>query len=146
MRDARRGGPEVRGVPGVGPSEIAPGVFVGGARDATGFDGFRICVRDELEGSAPAEMRCPVLLPDGSGADRSHLERIALETARQRSAGRPVLIYCGQGSRRGPLAGAWYLRAAFGLSLHEAFRKIRSVRPQAEHPQEWLGNVKEILR
>jgi hypothetical protein len=58
--------------------------------------------------------------------------------------GRPVLVFCGHGIRRGPLAAAWYLHRSEGLTLAEAYTRIRAVRPQIEEAKEWIGDPENL--
>lgn len=124
-----------------GASEVAPGVFVGGVRDAAEFEGARICVRDEDEEAVPTSTHLPVYDGRTDRALRTNLEEIARAIDRERAAGRPVLVYCGHGVRRSPLAAAWYLHRTEGLPLAAAYARIRGVRPQIEEASEWVGDT-----
>lgn len=127
------------------PSEIAPGVYVGGWKDAVGFAGARICVLDEPpEESLPAMTHVPIY--DGT-ADRAlpqNLNRVADLARAARGRGEPVLLFCGHGVRRGSLAGAWYLHRTEGISLDAAFDRVAAVRPQIERPARWIGHADEL--
>jgi protein-tyrosine phosphatase len=128
------------------PSEIAEGVFVGGWKDAVKFQGTRFCVLDELPEDMPPGTHIPIY--DG-GEDRAlvaNLERLASEMKASHAKGEPVLVYCGHGVRRGPLAGAWFLHRAEGISLDAAYERVRAVRPKIEHAEEWVGNAAELER
>jgi protein-tyrosine phosphatase len=122
-----------------GPSEIAPGVFVGGWNDALGFDGTRFCVLDEAPADMPPATHVPIY-DEGTGrANRKNLDRLATEIGKARAAGSPVLVFCGHGVRRSPLAGAWYLHRAEHLTLDAAYERVRAVRPKVEPARAWLG-------
>jgi hypothetical protein len=126
-------------------SEIAPGVFVGGWGDALGFRGQRICVLDEPPGAeAPANVHLPVYDGGRDAPIMANLERIVELVAAARGQGEPVLLFCGHGVRRGPLAGAWYLHRRERIPLQEAYRRIRAVRPRVELAGKWIGHP-EIL-
>ncbi len=71
---------------------------------------------------------------------RPNLDRLAEEIGRARATGRPVVVFCGHGIRRSPLAVAWYLHRSEGIPLAEAFARIRAVRPRVEAPSAWLGD------
>jgi protein-tyrosine phosphatase len=128
------------------PSEIAPGVFVGGWNDAVKFEGTRFCVLDEAPDEMPTASHVPIYNETADRADTQSLDRLAdaVRTARER--GEPVLIFCGHGVRRSPLAGAWYLRRTAGISLDAAYDRVVAVRPRIEHAREWVGNVAELER
>jgi histidinol-phosphate aminotransferase len=127
-----------------GPSEIAPGVFVGGWRDAAGFAGTRFCVLDERPDDMPPATHIPIYDGGSDRALRANLDRVAEGMRAARAKGTPVLVFCGHGVRRSPLAAAWYLHRADGLPLEEAFARIRAARPQVEEPKEWLANAAEL--
>ncbi|MCI4336959.1 MAG: hypothetical protein L3K18_03005 [Thermoplasmata archaeon] len=123
-------------------SEVAPGVFVGGWKDATDFPGTRFCVLDEApDEPIPAETHLPIYDPVADRPIRANLDRLATlaETARGREEA--VLFFCGHGVRRGPLAAAWFLHRHEGVSLEVAYDRIRAVRPQVETAKEWAGDV-----
>ena len=122
-------------------SEVAPGVFVGGRKDAANFTGARVCVLDERPDGMPPATHVPIY--DGA-SDRivpKNLDRVADLVAAARAKGEPVLVFCGHGVRRSPLAAAWYLRRAEGLSLDAAYARIRTARPQIETAREWVGDL-----
>jgi protein-tyrosine phosphatase len=125
------------------PSEIVPGVFVGGWKDAEHFHGTRICVLDEVpNGELPAEAHVPIYDASKDQPLVANLNRVAklVETARGKDE--TVLLFCGHGIRRGSLAGAWYLHRSEGISLDAAYEKVRAARPQIEHVKEWVGDWK----
>ena len=127
-----------------GPSEIAPGVSVGGWRDALRFEGSRFCVLDEAPDDMPSATHIKIYDDSSDRAIVENLDELAREIQRERSNGRPVLVFCGHGVRRSPLAGAWYLHRAEGLTLDEAYERIRSVRPKIEEAKEWIGNAEDL--
>ena len=123
------------------PSEVVPGLFVGGWKESLGFEGRRICVRDDGdEPSDPTDLHVPVYDGAAQRPNRENLDRVADAIDQARSAGRPVLVYCGFGQRRSPLAVAWYLHRHEGWDLEEAYARVRSVRPGVEHFREWVGD------
>ncbi|MGC2289332.1 MAG: dual specificity protein phosphatase family protein [Thermoplasmata archaeon] len=129
-----------------GPSEIAPGVFVGGWNDALQFQGARFCVLDEAPEEMPTATHVPVYNEEAGQASTENLDRLAEAMRTARAKGEPVLVFCGHGARRSPLGGAWYLRRTEGLSLNDAYDRIRAVRPKVEHAREWVGNANELER
>ncbi len=127
--------------PAPSPSEVAPGVYVGGWNDALRFDGARYCVMDTVpDEEVPADVRLPVYDPTKDRPHRENLDQLAELVSAARAQGRPVLLFCGYGIRRAPLAAAWYLHRAEGLSLDAAYDRIRRVRPKVEHVRQWVGD------
>lgn len=123
------------------PSEIAPGVYVGGWKDARTFSGTRFCVLDEAPPDMPDATHVTIF---DASADRpivANLDRLAKAMKAAREKDRPVLVFCGHGVRRSPLAAAWYLHRVEGLSLDAAYDRVRAARPKIEHVREWVGNV-----
>ena len=129
-----------------GPSEIAPGVFVGGWKDAQAFEGAKFCVLDEAPDDMPAATHVAIYREEDGTAIPARLDRVADGVTRARAEGKPVLIFCGHGIRRSPLAGAWYLHRAEGLPLDGAYDRVRQARPKIEHAREWVENADELER
>lgn len=129
-----------------GASEIAPGVYVGGWTDALQFAGARFCVLDDAPVEMPRAAHVQIYSEKVDRAGRSALDHLAESIRKARERGKPVLVFCGHGVRRSPLAGAWYLRRATGNSLDAAYDRIRSVRPKIEHAREWVGNAGELAK
>jgi protein-tyrosine phosphatase len=125
-------------------SEIAPGVFVGGWKDAVRFDGVRFCVLDEAPADMPTATHIPIYRETTDSVDRPNLDRLARSVEEARKRGQPVLIFCGMGVRRSPLGAAWYLHSTAGLPLDEAYDRIRSVRPKVEHVRTWVGDTSAL--
>ena len=126
------------------PQEISPGVFLGGWNDAARFDGTKFCVLDEAPDDMPAATHVPIYDEAKDAPIVANLDRLASEINAAHRANRPVLVFCGHGVRRSPLAAAWYLHRYEKLSLDEAYDRIRSVRPKVEAAQEWIGNWKSL--
>jgi hypothetical protein len=123
-------------------SEVAPGVFVGGWKDANAFHGTRFCVLDDAPDEAiPAETHLPIYDPGTDRPIRANLDRIAALAEAARGRQEPVLFFCGHGVRRGPLAAAWFLHRHENVSLEVAYDRIRAVRPQIETAKDWAGDV-----
>ncbi|MFZ1024054.1 MAG: dual specificity protein phosphatase [Thermoplasmata archaeon] len=119
-------------------SEFAPGIFVGGWKDAEGFVGQRFCVLDEMPADAPADQGLPIYDGAHEAPILANLDRVVELMRMAREAGEPVLVFCGHGVRRSPLAAAWYLHRMERLPLDEAYARVKAVRPQVEHAREWI--------
>lgn len=141
MPAARRpNSPKSRRAPPSTASEIAPGVFVGGWKEALAFEGERFCVLDEKPDDMPKATHIPIY---DDRADRpivENLDRVAEGIQEARKRNEPVIVFCGHGIRRSPMAGAWYLHRYENLSLDEAYDRIRAVRPKVEHARDWVGD------
>jgi hypothetical protein len=128
-------------------SEIAPGIFVGGWKDAVGFEGTRICVLDEAPAEPlPAEAHLPIYDEGKDAPIRANLDRVVRLVESARAKQEPVLLFCGHGIRRGSLAGAWYLHVHDAISLDAAYERVRQVRPKIEHVKEWVGNWSSLTK
>ncbi len=123
---------------------MAPGLFVGDWNDAREFEGRRFCVLDEAPTGLPPGTHIPILRRDTGRADRRNLDHLATEIRTARRRGEAVLVYCGHGVRRSPLAAAWFLRTDQGIPLQTAYDRIQAVRPQVERPREWLAGADEL--
>lgn len=128
------------------PSEIAPGVYVGGWKDAIRFEGARFCVLDEAPDDMPPATHVPIYSETDEMARLPNLDRLADRMRTVRDQGSPVLVFCGHGVRRSALGGVWYLRRSEGLSLDQAYERVRSVRPKVQHAREWVKNADELAR
>jgi len=117
---------------------------VGGWKEAQGFSGSRFCVLDEVPDGMPPATHIPIY--DGA-KDRPIVRNLDRLTDRMKQAhdrGEPVVVFCGHGVRRSPLAAAWYLHRTEGVALEEAYARVRTVRPGIEVAREWIGDVSEL--
>ena len=128
------------------PQEVAPGVFVGGWSDALKFAGTKFCVLDEAPDDMPPATHVPIYDETMDAPLVPNLDRLAAAIDAAHRAKEPVLVFCGHGVRRSPLAAAWYLHRYQNLSLEEAYERIRAVRPKVETAKEWIGNWKNPER
>lgn len=128
-------------------SEIAPGVFVGGWKDAEAFSGTRICVLDEAPDELmPGAVHVAIYDPATDRPIVPNLDRaVQIAESARRNDG-PVLFFCGHGVRRGSLAGAWYLHRHDGISLDAAYERVRAKRPQIETASEWMGDATPLAQ
>jgi protein-tyrosine phosphatase len=126
------------------PQEISPGVFLGGWNDALRFTGKKFCVLDEVPKDMPPATQVTIYDEAADAPIVRNLDRVASEMNAAHRAREPVLVFCGHGVRRSPLAAAWYLHRYEKLSLDEAYERILALRPKVETPQEWIKNWKEL--
>ncbi|MGI0129065.1 MAG: dual specificity protein phosphatase family protein [Thermoplasmata archaeon] len=130
--------------PKTNASEIAPGLFVGGWSDAESFTGTKFCVLDEAPPDMPPATHVPIYDDGNHQPIVANLDRLAKLIGAARAKDEPVLVFCGHGVRRSPLAGAWYLHRADGLTLDESFDRVRAVRPKIEHVKKWAKGWKVL--
>jgi protein-tyrosine phosphatase len=127
-------------------SEITPGVFVGGWKDAAAFEGAKFCVLDEAPEDMPPATHIPIYDESTGRVNTKNLDRLAGGMRAAHDKGVPVLVFCGHGVRRAPLGGMWYLHRVEGLSIPSAYEKIRAVRPKIETAKEWIGDTADLER
>ncbi len=126
------------------PQEIAPGVFLGSWKDALQFQGKKFCVLDDAPEDMPPATHVRIYDEASDSPIVENLDRVADGMATARRTDQSVLVFCGHGVRRSPLAAAWYLHRQEKLTLEEAYARIRAVRPKIETAREWIGNWKKL--
>ena len=120
--------------------EIIENLFVGDMVDArAGFDGLTICVLEEKPFDEPANATWIPFLAEGIRS----LEITAEIIDRALTGGRAVLVHCGAGSERAPLAVAWFLYRQRALTLDEAYDLLKSRRPIVQDRRFWLRQYLE---
>jgi hypothetical protein len=129
------------------PSEVSPGIFVGGLQDAAGFVGTRFCVLDERPAELddlPGTTHVPVYDGASDSPVRENLDRLASLVKAAHDRKEPVLLFCGHGVRRSPLAVAWYLHRTQSISLDEAYARVAAERPGIQHVKEWASGWRTL--
>lgn len=120
--------------------EIIENLFVGDMVDArAGFDGLTICVLEEKPFDEPANATWIPFLAEGIRS----LEITAEIIDRALAGGRAVLVHCGAGSERAPLAVAWFLYRQRAMTLDEAYDLLKSRRPIVQDRRFWLRQYLE---
>ncbi len=117
-------------------TEIVPNLYVGNQDDARYFDGSILCVSDVKPFQEPPRAIWLPILSDGR-ADQHQLDASTAIIAGALRSGQPILVHCGAGIERSPLAVAWYL-ARHGMSLDDAYKLLRSKRPEVQDRRGWL--------
>ncbi len=116
-------------------TEIVANLFVGDMVDAkSGFDGLIVCVLEEKPFDEPANATWVPFLAEGLRS----LEITAEIIEQALAGGRAVLVHCGAGSERAPLAVAWYLSRRREMTLDEAYDLLKSRRPVVQDRRFWL--------
>ena len=82
----------------------------------------------------------PILGPDGK-ADPYLLDEVSRtidETWPALRMSRNVLVHCGAGVERSPLAVAWWMHFRFNYNFDEAYEWIKRQRPVVEDRRSWI--------
>ncbi len=117
--------------------EILPNLFLGDGKDLAQFRGAVVYVREDIPlKSRPDAMWIP-FHRDGR-ADPAKLDEAAAAIEDLLGKGERVFVHCGAGTKRSPLAVAWYLRRYKGMTLEEAYAFIREKRPVVQDMSSWL--------
>ncbi|MDG6913575.1 MAG: dual specificity protein phosphatase family protein [Nitrososphaerota archaeon] len=126
-------------------TEILPNLFLGDLADARGWQGFAITVLEYRPPELPTNViHIPIVDANGTpGSDDAHvlfvqLEALVMVVDAAMARGEKVLVSCGQGMERSPLAVVWYLFRRKGMSVEEAYRLVKERRPQVIEHLEWL--------
>jgi len=115
-------------------------LFVGDMVDArAGFEGLIICVLEEKPFDEPPNATWIPFLAEGIRS----LEITAEIIDHALAGGRAVLVHCGAGSERAPLAVAWFLYRRRAMSLDEAYELLKSRRPIVQDRRFWLRQYLE---
>lgn len=122
-------------------SEIVPCLFVGSKDAAQNFLGEVICVLEQPYWNGHRAGRWMPILDDGV-ATRANLDRVAFTIERLLMNRKRVLVHCGQGVERSPLAVAWYLRSYRDYTLDDAYALLKRKRPEVEDHRAWLEPVR----
>ena len=129
-------------------SEIVPNLYVGDLPDSLQFaadynDGMIICVLESRPISEPRNATwIPILstqLGDGLvWADPVQLDTVKSVIDNALLNGRKVLVHCGAGIERSPLAVAWYLAKTQHTTIEDAYEIVRKGRSQTQVRTVWL--------
>ena len=126
-------------------TEILPNLFLGDLTDAKRWQGFAVTVIEYRQPELPTNVvHIPIVDTNGApDSDDVHvlfaqLEALVTVVDAALSKDERVLVSCGQGMERSPLAVVWYLFRRKGMSVEVAYRLIKEKRPQVIEHLEWL--------
>ncbi len=89
------------------------------------------------EGVNPAaDFQHPMLQPQFSV---EYMDEIAALIERLVVTQYSVVVHCGAGVERSPLAVAWWLHRRRGLNLDQAYAQIQAARPEAQDRRTWIA-------
>ncbi len=117
--------------------EILPNLYLGDGRDLASFEGDVVYVREDIPLRSRPEAAWIPFHRDGR-ADHAKLDQIAEVIEGLLRDGRRVFVHCGAGTKRSPLAVAWYLHRKNGMTIDEAYGFIQAKRPVVQRMDAWL--------
>ena len=128
------------------PTEILPNLFLGDLADAKRWQGFAITVLEYRPPELPTNVvHIPIVDTSRqvTNSDDAHalfvqLEALVTVIDAAMARGEKVLVSCGQGMERSPLAVVWYLFRRKGMTVEEAYNLVEEKRPQVIEHLEWL--------
>jgi len=145
-------------------NQIIHEIWIGDLEDTKVWEGNIICVLETRPDSLPIDaLHIPILtlrfekvmMKDKDGKDTDYLiheyvdralpvqlDAVAHVIQNHVDAKQKLLVSCGAGMERSPLAVTWYVHTRLGLSLEDAFKLVKTKRPQAQNRLEWLNDEK----
>lgn len=117
--------------------EILPRLFLGDGRDLTEFHGRVVYVREDIPLKSRPDALWVPFHRDGH-ADPEKLDAAASAIDAMLRTGDPVFVHCGAGTKRSPLAVAWYLHRYKGMTVDQAYDLIQARRPIVLRMTDWL--------
>lgn len=117
--------------------EILPRLYLGDGKDLAGFQGSVVYVREDIPLRSRPDATWIPFHRDGK-ADQAKLDQAAAAIHALLSRGDRVFVHCGAGTKRSPLAVAWYLHRYKGMTIDEAYTFIQARRPVVLRMTEWL--------
>jgi len=123
----------------VGMSHILENLYLGSLEDALNAppDFVIVCVLEyQPSNEPPGAYRFPFL--EGGVANVKVLDDFADLVDKLLSEGEKVLVHCGMGVERSPLAVVWYLHRKKGMSIADAYRYVMNRRSVVADRTVWL--------
>ena len=123
----------------VGMSHILENLYLGSFEDALNApsDFVIVCVLEyQPANEPPGAYRFPFL--EGGVANVKVLDDFADLVDKLLSEGEKVLVHCGMGVERSPLAVVWYLHRKKGMSIADAYRYVMNRRSVVADRTVWL--------
>lgn len=117
--------------------EILPNLYLGDGKDLAEFHGRVVYVREGIPLKSRPDARWIPFHRDGR-ADPAKLDEAAAAIDELLRQGDPVFVHCGAGTKRSPLAVAWYLHKYKGMTIDDAYTFIQQKRPIVLRMTDWL--------
>lgn len=134
-------------IPGENETEIIPNLFIGDLEDAKHFgdshyNGVTLCVLESLrDPDYFPDFFVPVVNMDMRQVDSFKLDICAYIIEQCLQNEKPVLVHCGAGVERSPLATAWFLNKKRKMTLDKAYELIKQKRPIVIDRRKWLEEI-----
>jgi protein-tyrosine phosphatase len=124
-------------------NQIIEELYLGDMADALNAppEYWRICVLEQKPPNEPPNATWIPILETRNGevkANPTQLNNAAFVIENLLSAKAKVLLHCGAGIERSPLACAWFLHTHRNYSIEEAYKLIIQKRPQVQDRTIWL--------
>lgn len=145
-------------------NQIIHDIWIGDLEDTKVWEGNIICVLETRPESLSIDaLHIPILtlrfekvmMKDKDGKDTDYMTHAYVDRAlkvqldavahiiqNHIDAKEKLLVSCGAGMERSPLAVTWYIHTRLGLTLEDAFELVKAKRPQAQNRLEWLNSEK----
>ncbi len=117
--------------------EILPNLYLGDGKDLAEFQGSVVYVREDIPLRSRPDAKWIPFHRDGR-ADTGKLDEAAAAIDALLRNGDRVFVHCGAGTKRSPLAVAWYLHKHKGMTIDEAYTLIQARRPIVLRMTDWL--------
>jgi hypothetical protein len=136
-------------------SKVTEHVFLGDAQDAKTWGGRILCVLEDRPPDEPQHaMVVPILkfvqskaanqmqlqtIDDGQiHADIEMLDIVAALVNLSVTRNEDILVHCGAGMERSPLAVVWYLHRYERMTIEDAYKLVRASRSETADRRIWL--------
>ena len=118
--------------------EVLPNLYLGDGKDLADFKGSVVYVREDIPLKSRPDAKWIPFHRDGK-ADVAKLDEAASAIEALLEKGDRVFVHCGAGTKRSPLAVAWYLHRYKGMTIDQAYDFIQERRPVVLRMTDWLG-------
>jgi len=141
-------------------SLITDHIYIGDVEDAKGWEGPLICVLETLPDIEPNHAIWIPILKNRlekvkhKDSDYTYHEYVDHAIPQQLDlvssimdiileSGEDLLVHCGAGQERSPLAVTYYLHKKWNIPLEDAFAKVKEKRPEALNRLYWLNKEED---
>lgn len=127
-------------------SEILPNLYIGNIHDGRSFNGEKICVQEEKRCLHDIGTHHLPLLDEKYEVGIDNANKISDKINELLKKDKRVIVYCGSGKGRGPVAIQWYLVRYKGFTRKEALEAVKlKHQPTEERHHYWNQlNLQEV--